>query len=316
MYVCENYQIMQKIKRIALGLDLTDMDHDVVRFASFIAKRYGASEIYFIHVIKDVKFPDEILKDFPDIEDKVFSEKESQLQQLAENYLEPDLNVKVINLVKKGRIAKNVLKIIDANNIDIVIIGKSVHSKERGLLAMKLARLSNCQLLIVPRGCTAREGKLLVPIDHSENDKFSIQEAFDIARNNGRGTELVIQVLYSVPNGYHYTGKSFSQFAEISKKHAKEKLEKILAKLDTEDVSFKTVYSLDKNDNPIDEIYDTALGIEPDEIILSAKGRTSTTALFLSSIAEKLIQLNNRFPLRIIRKKNSNAGIMEMIKQL
>lgn len=61
---------------------------------------------------------------------------------------------------------------------------------------------------------------------------------------------------------------------------------------------------------------DKAHEINANAIIIGAKGRTATTAFFLGSIAERLIQLDNDIPLMIVRPKGKNAGFLEFLKEL
>jgi nucleotide-binding universal stress UspA family protein len=51
-------------------------------------------------------------------------------------------------------------------------------------------------------------------------------------------------------------------------------------------------------------------------IIIGAKGRTAATALFIGSLAERLIQINNKVPLLVTRPKGKNAGIIEYILEI
>ncbi len=304
------------LKRIAVGLDLTAMDETVIRFAEFVAQRNKSIEVYFIHVVKYHKFPDELKEEFPDIEEKVFEDKENELRKKVDQTWDKNSDIKKIFLVKKGKIAKNLLNILDANDIDLVVIGKSTSSKERGLLAQKIARLTNSQLLIVPEGCEPKFLKLLVPINHSDNDKIAIDKAIDIARLTGPEAVIICQNIFNVPSGYHYTGKSFEEFVEVMRKNTEKKFNALISQIDTTGTNIQPVYSLDKDDDPISEVYKLALKEKPDTILLGAKGLSTTTALFLSSIAEKLIQVDTEFPIRIVRKKGDNAGLIDFIRKI
>lgn len=304
------------IKRLAVGLDLTEMDKTVIKFAEFVATRNKSSEVYFIHIVRPDDFPEELKSQFPGIDDKIISEREKAIKENIEKYWDKSVSTKHIILVKQGKIARNLLKILDANDMDLVIIGKSVSSKERGMLAQKIARLANCQLLIVPEGCTPRFQKIHVPINHSDNDKIALEKAIDIIRISETRGEIICQNIYNVPSGYHYTGKSYEEFAEVMREHTEKKFEKLLAQLDSKDVTITPVFSLDREDDPIEVVYKLALEEKPDTILLGAKGLSTATALFLSSIAEKLIQIDTQFPIRIVREKGDNAGILEFIKKI
>lgn len=306
-----------KIKRLAVGLDLTSMDETLIEFANFQAKRHDIKEIYFIHVIRNIKFPEEVKKQFPNLEEKAIEEKENLIREKVKAHIDPALKANCIFIVKTGKIARNIIKVLDANDIGLIIIGKSLNTKERGLLAQKLARLVACQLLIVPNGCKPKADRILVPIDHSPNDIDALDHAIDIAKRSGEKAEIFCQIIYSVPTGYRYTGKSYDEFAEIMKSHAEKKFNKMLEELQPDkNVKISTEYTLDHHENTIDIVYKEALRCNPDYIVLSAKGKSSATALFLSSIAEKLIQLDNDYPIRIVRSKGDNEGLLDLLLKI
>jgi nucleotide-binding universal stress UspA family protein len=302
---------MAKVKRIAVGLDLTEMDEVLIKYASFIAERRKAKDLYFINIIENVAFPAEVLKEYPDIVEKTIEEKERKMRDVVDKTINGNLLVNRIFLVKKGKIAKTLLKIIDADDIDLMILGRSQH----GLLAQRLARLAGCNLQIIPNKVEPKMNVMHVPNDFTDTSLFAIHEAIEIGSRIGDNTEIHVQNIYSVPAGYHYTGKSFEEFAEVMKKQAEHKFKQLLAKLDTRGIPLIPFYTLDANDRAVRHIYDFAKRLRPDTIVIGAKGRTATTALFLSSFGEKLISVNKKFPMRIVRPKKKHAGIIDFLRE-
>ena len=53
-----------------------------------------------------------------------------------------------------------------------------------------------------------------------------------------------------------------------------------------------------------------------DAIVIGAKGRTDTTAIFIGSSAEKLIHIDSTIPIMIVRPKGRRAGIIELLKDI
>ena len=122
--------------------------------------------------------------------------------------------------------------------------------------------------------------------------------------------------MFTVPSGYHYTGKTYEEFTQIMRMHAEINYKKFIRKIDTKGHKIIPVYTQDVNDDPVEEIVAKAKEIDADGIIIGAKGRTAATALFIGSMAERLIQYNDSIPLMVTRPKGKNAGILDYILEI
>ena len=275
-----------------------------------------AEKVYFVNAIKNLDIPKEVLKEFPDIKKNALQERKELIKSEVERHFNPKKKVKIGYTIKPGREAKTILKIIEANHSNLVIIGKKFTIKgEGGVLPLRLARRATCSLLIVPEGTVPKMDKVLLPVDFSANSKLSVQRAVEISALYENKVEIVAQHVYSVPTGYHYSGKSYDEFAEIMKKHAEEDYKKFMNSIDTKGVYIKPVFNLDKNDNIVSDLIDMANKIQPDCIIAGAKGRTAASGIFIGSFAEKLINAEMHYPILIVRPKGQNAGIMDYLKK-
>lgn len=304
---------MYPIKRILVALDLSELDPLLIKFASYIAGSAGAEKVYFVNILRNFHIPNEVLKEFPDLVKNAVEERRGKMKEVVEqNFGKPE-GVKVQYLVKDGQPAKKILTMVKDSDIDLVLAGKKKTLEGTGVLVQRLARRADCSLLIIPEGSATSLAKLLVPSDFSENSRLALETALTIAERTSPDVQLVVQNVYSVPAGYHYTGKSYEEFAEVMKKHAKRDYKKFVKDLDTKNIKVKDVYSLDNNENKMSDIYGMAKEIKADGIVIGAKGRTAASALFLGSIAERAIQMNEKFPLLVVRPKGQNAGFMDFI---
>ena len=311
---------MYPIKRILVALDLTAMDTELIRFAAFIAKNTQAERLYFVNIIRNFHIPDSVLKEFPGLIDTAIGErKDKMVAAVQENFKIDEAlqkHLKIQYQVKDGAPAKKILQISQDSGIDLIIAGRKVSLEGSGVLVQRLARRAACNLLIVPEASEPRIKKLLVPSDFSDNSRLAVETAVNIAKENGPNVQIVVQNVFTVPPGYHYSGKSYEEFTEIMEKHARKDFKKFIKDIDFKGQKIKDVYSLDKNDNLMTDIYDKAIEMEADAIVMGAKGRTAATALFLGSIAERAIQMNSRFPLLITRPKGQNAGFLDFIMDI
>ena len=100
------------------------------------------------------------------------------------------------------------------------------------------------------------------------------------------------------------------------KEHAMKDYKRFTGDVDFGSIDPEIIYTLDKEEDIIGCIYKQAKSTASDLIVIGAKGRSSATALFIGSKAEKLIQIDTDIPLLVVRPKGKRAGILEYIQEL
>ena len=307
---------MESIKNVLVGLDLSELDSTLIKFSALIANSFDTEKVTFVNIIKNLEIPDDVLKEFPDMKKNALKDRKEQLRVRVSTDFKPKKEIKTDFLVKAGRGAKSILAISEKLDIDLIVLGRKIILPGEGVLATRLARRANCNLLIIPEGKSLKMNKFLIPVDFSEYSKLAIEKGVEIANRYKGDIEITAQNVYSVPTGYHYSGKSYEEFGELMKKYAKENYAKFMDKIDLKEAKIKPIFSLDINDNLISDIYDLAHVTHPDCIIIGAKGRTATAAIFLGSFAEKLISTEMIYPLMIVRPKGKNTGFLDYFKEI
>ncbi len=307
---------MYQIKKLIVCLDHSEMDETLVRFASFIARINQTKKIYFTNVIRNLQIPKDILKEFPNLVDNMIDERKGQMKEAVDAHFDKNLNVNLSYVVKEGQLSKKILKLAHEKSADMILVGRKTSLPGSGVVSQRLARRASCSLLIVPEKSTPKIDKLLVPSDFSDYSKDAMEEAIMIADRNGSHVDIICQNVFSVPSGYHLTGKSYEEFGDIMKVNAEVNYKKFIRKIDTKNLNVQPVYTIDNNDDPVEDIIHKANELKVDGIIIGAKGRTAATALFIGSMAERLIQLNDQFPLLVTRPKGKNAGILDYILEI
>ncbi len=308
---------MEPFKKILVGLDTSELDETLIKYASFFVDHTSAERVEFVNIVRNLNIPSNLKKEFPELVEKALSDRREKLREVVKRLFKPKKKVKLFINVKKGQ-AGDLLAIANKSSADLIIIGQKKTLDGTGVTTMRLARRASCNLLIVPENPETVEPKaekILVPIDFSNYSKLSLEQSIDFAVKNDSIPQIIVQNVYMVPAGYHYTGKSFEEFAEIMKKNAKQDYEKFMKKIDKRGIKISEVYSLDTNDNLASDIYDLAEEINPDFIVIGAKGRTATAALFLGSLAEKMVNEKMNHPLLVVRFKGKNAGLLETLRE-
>lgn len=306
---------MYLIKKMIVCLDQTPLDQTLVQHAAFIARVNHTKKIYFVNVIKNLSIPKEVLKEFPNLVENMVSERQKNMEAVVKDYFPESKEISLNYIVKEGSLSKKILKLAEEKSADMILIGRKVNLPGTGVASLRLARRASCSLLIVPEGAPAKMKKLLVPSDFSEYSKDALEEAIMIAEKHG-GLEIVCQNVFTVPSGYHFTGKSYEEFTQIMRMHAEINYKKFIRKIDTKGNKITPIYTQDDDDDPVQEIVSKAIEMDADGIIIGAKGRTAATALFIGSMAERLIRSNESLPLMVTRPKGKNAGILDYILEI
>lgn len=308
---------MNTFENILVGLDNTPMDLELIRSVKNISAKASTNKILFTHVIRTANISDSLLKEFPSlIEDAIRDRKKTIWASIDEVFADADKSKLELRVVQ-GQPTKEIMRLVDQEGIDLVVLGRKKSKTKGGVLVNRLARRAACSLLVMPEGKANLElNKILVPIDFSVHAHMALECAATLSKQNQNDTEIITQNVFSVPAGYHYTGKTYDEFADIMKDNAKKDYEQFISDIDIDLSGVKNFYTQDKNDDIIATIYRTAKRLDVDTIMVGAKGRTATTALFIGSAAEKLIQYDTDIPLFVIRPKGKNAGILEYLKEL
>ena len=307
---------MYPIKKMIVCLDQSPLDQTLIAFAGAIAKVNQVKKIYFTNVIKNFGLPKEMLEEFPDLIEKMVGERRTAMENTVHKYLDPQKGLEVSFVVKEGNLSKKILKLAEEKSVDLILLGKKATLVGTGVASQRMARRATCSLLLVPEDAKPKFTRLLVPSDFSEHSKTALEEGIFWAKKQGLKTELFFQNVFTIPSGYYFTGKSLEEFTDQLKAHAATNFKKFIRKIDTKGIKITPIYTPDQDDNPIQEIVATALAQKADVILIGAKGNTASTALHIGSLAERLIQYNNRVPLLVSRPKGKNAGVLDYLLEI
>jgi nucleotide-binding universal stress UspA family protein len=308
--------LMYPIKKLIVCLDQSPLDQTLIAFAGFIAKVNQVKKIYFANVIKNFSLPKEMQEEFPTLIEQMLAERKAYMEELVAAQFPKIKGLELSFVVKEGNLSKKILKLAEEKSVDLILLGRKVELVGTGVASQRLSRRASCSLLIIPEKSQPKFTKFLVPSDFSEHSKNALEEGILWAKKYGGETELFFQNVFTVPSGYHFTGKSFEEFTQLLKKDSESSFKKFIRKIDTKGIQITPVYTPDEDDNPVQEIVSTALALQADVILIGAKGKTGATALHIGSMAERLIQFNNQVPLLVSRPKGKNAGVLDYLVEI
>ena len=301
---------MNQLKRILICLDNTETDEYILKFSQNIFHKLKCEALYFLHVAKSLDIPDELIKKYPDLIAPVDEAAKRNLTFRIDNYFEQgQYQIEVL----EGDIISEILKYTKRKNVDLLVMGHKKGSGTSDVIQRKIAKLSYTSLLLIPEE-EVTLSPVLVPVDFSKNSAEALQLAVLIAEINQ--VEIVAQHVYQVPSGYHKTGKSHEEFAEIMEQNAREEFKKFTKSINTKGITINDHYTLDGDSNHADNITEFAKQINAGLIIVGSRGRTAMASLIMGSVAEKVISLNKNIPLLIVKDKNENMDLLDAIFNL
>ncbi len=307
---------MYPLNKILVALDGSELDATIIKFAAFISRVSDTDTIYFVNVIRHMNIPAAVQKEFPGIIENALEERKAQLEASIAKEMEGANGVKTACIVENGQPARKILEMTEKYKIDLAIVGRKNQLKGSGVLSHRLARRAVCSLLIVPEGAMPESRKILVPIDFSQYAQNALEQAINIGTRVKNEVEIICQNVYNVPVGYHYTGKSYEEFRQIMQKNAEADFKKFIKSIDLKGLKVRECYSLDEDEDPVADIYEKAVKVQASLMVIGAKGRTASTALFIGSMAERLIQINDTIPMVVVRPKGKAAGWLDIIKDI
>ena len=310
---------MYQLKRIVVSVDLTDLDEEVVRYTSVIAEMMDADTIYFLHVAKSLDLPNELSEEYRSALAPVDETIKHETQATVDKYFSTRADTSTSVEVLEGKPTETVLKYAKRKEADLIVLGKPNQGKRPRLNLGKIAELSHCSILFVPKGADIRIDKVGVALDFSPHSNRALEQAFRIMEEgqirNPPVTVFGLHV-YKVPNGFSKTGKSYEEFAQIMKQHAREDATKFFSAHKIDPDSCQMRYKLTEDAAIHDELQAFAEERDLDVLLIGSQGRTAAASLLLGSVSEEMLHYESRIPLFIVKEKDSNLGFFEALFKL
>ncbi len=303
---------MEPIKTILVGLDLTDIDETLIDHVITMSQKTELQKVYFINIQKSLDLPEEVKKKHPGL----LAPKDEQIKKIITDNinsspvgkLEADYEIKII----EGPTTEELLKWTNIKEVDLLVLGKKLSFESSGIASGKIAMTVPCSVFFIPEVMPVDPNIFLVPVDFSESSMNALEQAIRVSQVY-EGSEIKCVHFYEVPSGYHTSGKTFEEFAEIMKANAAKEFTKFMDSMDEKARNIQCEFILNKTESVASQIFKYALREGVSGIIIGSKGRTMAASLILGSVAEKLQDINTHLPLFIAKEKNKNLGLFDAL---
>lgn len=301
-----------KYKVILIALDLTEMDDTLIRYAAMIGKILSIERIYFVHIVKSLELPEDLLEKYPDLMAPLDESIQNDIKSKVASHFE-DSPIAIDYLIQEGSPIDTLLKLTKVKEVDLIVMGRKKSLKGSGIVTSHIARKSPCSLLLVPEDFKSEIQKIVIPVDFSAHSLLAAKQALQFAENSD--VKISFSHVYNVPIGFYKTGKSFDEFAAIMRGHAQKDFQQFLDKhqLPSE---ISCEFILTKDGKHAELIYTNAAEEKADLIMIGSKGRTHASSILMGSLAEKIVYRDHDIPVLIVKNKGENMGFLETLLRL
>lgn len=301
------------LKKLLVCIDMSAFDDTLIAYAAMFAKTIKAERIYFIHVVRSLEIPEKLKEEFPEMTTPLDESLINKIKPKIEKHIsEDDISYQIG--IKEGNVTENILKWSKIKQVDLILMGRKQKSQGSGVNPTRIANISLCSVLIVPKSPPLSIKNIFAPIDFSLYSKRAISRSLTIRASES--DKIFLQNVYRVPSGYHYTGKTYQEFANIMEENAKNDFKIFLKKYDLNAQDFEFSAIMGENDDPADLIFQEAKKVNSELIIIGSRGRTTAASLLLGSVAIALLRYNFEIPCFIVKNKNENMGFFQALMQI
>jgi nucleotide-binding universal stress UspA family protein len=299
--------------RVLVAVALNELDADTLSYAGMVCRAARTQRIYCSHVAPKLDIPAEVHRQFPQLAGETGEDvAEARVMEVVAAHLQAPPGAEIRYEIGEGTPLVPLLTAARKHGVDLLIAGRNPQQTWGGTLSERLARKAPCSVLIVPRGSRPSLKRLLVPVDFSERSGDALDTAIALSRAAG-GVTIGCLHVYTVPSGYHRSGKTYEQFAAIMRGHAERDYQQFIAARDTSAVTLESHFIL--SDHPATAIQQAAELQNADLLVMGARGRTDSAAAMLGSVTERCL-LAMRIPLLAVKRQGENMTLLRALLNL
>lgn len=294
------------IKQALVGIEFDEADHTVLQYVNFFTQRVPVSAAYFMHVLPPVDWMTAMME-----RESVSFEDHYAVSEEVINYMEKQVKANISereNLyveydVKTGNPLSEILKSAEELKIDLLIVGQSNTKTSHNILGKNLARKTQANALIVPEGARTSIRNILVPIDFSENAGRALEAAVSLSKSLEEKPKITCLYVYRIPSLKHFKADApWIQTVSTVEDNIRKAFEDFIFEYTPEYQGKIEFELLEKTTESIaSNIKAYTKEAEVDFLILGAKGHSKVHLLFLGSVTEELLDINEDIPAMIIR---------------
>ncbi len=298
------------IQHIACALDLSTIDHAVLKYINLLLSVYPKAKVDCTHVMPEFDLATALYQNDHAMLEATAEQSasiEAIIKEKVLTHIDRKFQEQVLIHVQDGSVLEKLIHFAGKTEYDLLVLGREKNKAYYGRLAQELIRRGSCNILLVPDSPIKTPRKILVPIDFSDNSLRAYESAVHFANALPMLPEIHCLNLYEIPEidalymGFPPRSEAFK--TEVKKATAESYqtfLKKSKATLRNGKSPTFTALNVPQT-RYAEGILHHADTSESDFIIMGAKGHSSIERFFLGSVVAKMNIINEQYPLMVVK---------------
>jgi len=287
------------MKRIIIGLDLTEIDESVLAYTAFLATFWQPEQLYVLHVVKSLSESQEEKKIAWNTSLPLDEFLKQKMEVQVNRYFSESLLNKTEFIIGEGEPHEEMLHWAVVKNTDLLIVGRKYSLAGSGMMPQQFALHTPCSVLLVPERVALNLDTVLVSSDFSMYSRKATEVAIELVAEVPYAS-LYCQYIFEVPHSW-ITAESYHTAIAKARHEAELAYEKFMATITNQSLPIIPLLAPGNEDEDFTRTYQNAKDIDASLLIVGAKGRGFLTRFFDESFTKKIVETNNKIPLLIVK---------------
>jgi nucleotide-binding universal stress UspA family protein len=279
--------------RAVVAVHRSATDEALLAYAAMLARTGVLREVRFVHV----QPPPDPSKSSPGFEPVV-----GQMRADADRHFTGAAGgVPRHYELLHGPLLDRLLAYTAEQEADLILVGHRKDHPLRRSLARRLATKAPCSVWLVPEGSPPALARILVPIDFSPRAADALSQACALAARAGVRTVHALHVYFDASR------TTYDEADAVIRGHEADTFRRFLAPIDTRGVAVTPRF--ESGSHPAHAIVRVAAEIGSDLIVMATRGRTTSAAILLGSVAEETL-VESGAPVLVVKHFGARLGVL------
>lgn len=290
-----------EVRQAIIGFEFGQTDESLLSYLQYFSSHIPTANRHFMHVIPRPQLLDTLYESLAghfDLKDGVLARMKEKLIPLFERAATTDTFQTI-----EGDPLKELLQVAQDKQADLVVIGQKAETHKHGILAKSLVRNVEGNALVVPEKAPAKISKIVVPIDFSSYSAQALQTALALQKQLPEAVEIICLHVFALPNLRSYDlGNYPAQFKQLLMQSREEVFQNFKKDHLPEEAQDIPMVLIEKMGGAIaHHIMEYVQREGADLVIMGAKGHSTVERLWLGSVTEKLLSVNELTATLVVR---------------
>ena len=301
-----DYPNPARVQQLLIALEMGPADPAVLDYLSQFMDYVPVASAYFLHVLPKVDLYSKTYR--AQAEDLVNRHRLGSgiLNTMKRRVAESGIDQQTINVqydLLDGNPLEALLHEAEDLHADLLVIGQQTEKDDHGILARNLIRQTTSNALVIPDRARWRMRRIMVPVDFSAHSVTALHAAMALRKQMEEDTQVVAVNVYELPNlSVYKIQKTREELDEMLREDRQLAFDAFLKEYIGEEADQVERVLLQKEVPGIARyLYDYANQNEVDFIVMGAQGHSAVERMFLGSVTEKMMNMNERLPILVVK---------------